>query len=83
MSMVQNPPKYDDVICEKPITLTPHKSVASSKASCITFDMDSLSDNISARFLVPRTFLNVVAASNRVEWLGKRQMLLYNFSLIF
>ena len=32
-------------------------------------DMVSLSDKISARFLVPRTFRNVVAASSLVEWL--------------
>ena len=49
------------------VTLTPHRSVASSKASCITFDMDSLSDKISARLRVPRTFLSVVAAKRRVE----------------
>ena len=48
--------------------LTPQGSVASSRASCITLEMDSLSDRISAKFLVPRTFLKVVAASSRVEW---------------
>lgn len=31
--------------------------------------MVSRSDNISARFLVPSTFLKVVAAKSRVEWL--------------
>ena len=30
----------------------------------------SLSDNISLKFLVPSTFLSVVAASSRVEWLA-------------
>lgn len=50
-------------------TLTPHRSVASSRASCITFEMDSRSDRISAKFLVPNTFLRVVAARSRVEWL--------------
>ena len=32
-------------------------------------DMVSLSDKISARFLVPRTLRNVVAARSLVEWL--------------
>ena len=52
-------------------TLTPHGSVASSNEDCITWLIVSLSDNISAKFLVPNTFLNVVAANNRVEWLGR------------
>ena len=33
--------------------------------------MVSRSERISARFLVPNTFRKVVAASKRVEWLGK------------
>ena len=32
-------------------------------------EMDSRSERISARFLVPSTFRKVVAASSRVEWL--------------
>ena len=32
-------------------------------------DMVSLSDKISARFLVPKTLRNVVAARSLVEWL--------------
>ena len=49
--------------------LTPQGSVASSSASCITLEMDSRSDRISARLRVPSTFRSVVAASSRVEWL--------------
>jgi hypothetical protein len=37
-------------------TLTPQGSVASSRAVCIVWEMASLSDRISARFRVPRTF---------------------------
>ena len=48
-------------------TLTPQGSVASSRLDCIMWDMVSRSDKISAKFLVPKTFLNVVAANNRVE----------------
>ena len=50
-------------------TLTPQGSVASSKEDCITWLIVSRSDRISARFLVPRTFLRVVAAKSLVEWL--------------
>lgn len=62
------------LVCKKdlhfyPITLTPHGSVASSKAFCITWLIVSRSDRISAKFFVPRTFRKVVAASRRVEWL--------------
>ncbi len=53
-------------------TLTPHGSVASSREFCITWLMVSRSDRISARFFVPRTFLSVVAASRRVEWLHEK-----------
>ncbi len=49
------------------LTLTPHGSVASSRAFCMTWLMVSRSERISARFLVPSTFRNVVAASKRVE----------------
>ena len=49
--------------------LTPHGSVASSSAFCMTWLIVSLSDKISAKFLVPRTFRSVVAAKRRVEWL--------------
>ena len=35
----------------------------------MTADIVSLSDKISDKFFVPRTFRNVVAASRRVEWL--------------
>ena len=47
--------------------LTPQGSVASSSKVFITFDIVSRSDRISDRFLVPRTFLSVVAANSRVE----------------
>lgn len=50
-------------------TLTPQGSVASSSELCIVAEMDSLSLRISARLRVPRTFLRVVAARRRVEWL--------------
>ena len=50
-------------------TLTPHGSVASSKAAFMTADIVSLSDKISDSFFVPKTFRSVVAASKRVEWL--------------
>ena len=50
---------------------TPHGSVASSRAFCMTWLMVSLSDRISAKFLVPRTLRRVVAANSRVEWLEK------------
>ena len=49
--------------------LTPHGSVASSRAFCITWLIVSRSDRISARFFVPKTFRRVVAARRRVEWL--------------
>lgn len=51
-------------------TLTPQGSVASSKDDCMMWEMVSLSDKISAKFFVPRTFRRVVAASKRVEWLN-------------
>ena len=50
-------------------TLTPHGSVASSKLVCMMCEMVSLSERISARFFVPKTFRSVVAANRRVEWL--------------
>ena len=50
-------------------TLTPHGSVASSNVCSITWLMVSRSERISARCLVPRTFLKVVAANRWVEWL--------------
>lgn len=50
-------------------TLTPHGSVATSNDVCIACEMASLSDKISARFLVPRIFLRVVMANNLVELL--------------
>ena len=40
-----------------------------SRVAFITADMVSLSNNISDRFFVPRTFRIVVAAIKRVEWL--------------
>jgi hypothetical protein len=52
-----------------PLTLTPHGSVASSRAFCMTWLMVSRSERISAKFLVPSTFRSVVAAKRRVEWL--------------
>jgi len=55
-------------------TLTPHGSVASSRLLCMTCEMVSRSERISARFLVPSTFRNVVAASRRVEWLQQMMM---------
>ena len=36
-------------------------------------EMDSLSERISARFLVPSTFRSVVAARRRVEWLRMQE----------
>ena len=50
-------------------TLTPQGSVASSRVCSITWLIVSLSESISARCLVPRTFLKVVAARRWVEWL--------------
>jgi len=50
-------------------TLTPQGSVASSKELCMVCEMVSRSDRISAKFFVPKTFRNVVAANKRVEWL--------------
>ena len=50
-------------------TLTPHGSVASSNVCSITWLIVSRSERISARCLVPRTFLKVVAANRWVEWL--------------
>ena len=50
-------------------TLTPHGSVASSRVCSMTWLIVSRSDRISARFLVPSTFLSVVAAKSLVEWL--------------
>ena len=61
------------IINDESLTFTPQGSVASSNAFCITWLIVSLSDNISARFLVPRTFRNVVAAKSRVEWLNYMQ----------
>jgi len=49
-------------------TLMPHGSVASSNALCIACDILSLSLSISWSGFVPRIFLSVVCASNRVEW---------------
>ncbi len=51
--------------------LTPQGSVASSREFCMTWLIVSRSLRISARFLVPKTFLRVVAAKRRVEWLKK------------
>ena len=48
-------------------TFTPQGSVVSSSELCMLSDIFSRSDRISARFLVPRTFLRVVAASSCVE----------------
>merc|ERR1719317_1811622 len=45
-------------------TCTPQGSVAASRALCMESPIDSLSDRISDRFFVPRTFLKVVAASS-------------------
>ena len=45
----------------------------------MTWLMVSLSDKISAKFLVPKTFLSVVAANSRVEWLGEKCSFLYRF----
>ena len=53
-------------------TLTPHGSVASSRLDCMIWEIVSRSLRISARFLVPSTFLRVVAAKSRVEWLEKK-----------
>ena len=61
------------IINDKSLTFTPQGSVASSNAFCITWLIVSLSDNISARFLVPRTFRKVVAAKSRVEWLNNEK----------
>uniref|UniRef100_A0A3Q0RFQ4 Uncharacterized protein n=1 Tax=Amphilophus citrinellus TaxID=61819 RepID=A0A3Q0RFQ4_AMPCI len=47
-------------------TLIPQSSVASSKEDCMLCAISSRSDRISARFLVPSTFLRVVWASSRV-----------------
>ena len=60
-------------------TLTPHGSVASSSVCSMTWLMVSLSERISARFLVPSTLRRVVAANRRVEWLvkGGKIMLFY------
>lgn len=44
--------------------------VISFVLTCILSDMPSLSDNSSARFLVPSTFLRVVCASSRVDAWG-------------
>jgi hypothetical protein len=59
-------------------TLTPQGSVASSSAFCITWLIVSRSERISARFLVPRTFRNVVAANSRVEWLQNEMRMAWN-----
>ena len=56
-------------------TFTPQGSVVSSRELCMLSDIFSRSDRISARFLVPRTFLRVVAASSCVEWLAVRCLL--------
>ena len=56
-------------------TLTPHGSVASSKAVCMMWEIVSRSDKISAKFFVPSTFRSVVAASKRVEWLKSSKSL--------
>lgn len=50
-------------------TLTPQGSVASSREVCMVWEMVSRSERISAKFLVPSTVRNVLAASSRVEWL--------------
>ena len=42
-------------------TVTPQGSVASCSSSCISLAMDSRSDKMSPRFLVPNTFLIVAA----------------------
>ena len=42
----------------------------------MTWLIVSLSERISARFFVPNTFRNVVAARRRVEWLEKRGLIL-------
>uniref|UniRef100_A0A3P9C2B2 Uncharacterized protein n=1 Tax=Maylandia zebra TaxID=106582 RepID=A0A3P9C2B2_9CICH len=47
-------------------TLIPQSSVASSSDDCMLCAISSRSDRISARFLVPSTFLRVVWASRRV-----------------
>ena len=44
----------------------------SEEITTIERQIDSL-PSIWDKFLVPRTFLSVVAANNRVEWLKKRQ----------
>ena len=58
-------------------TWTPHGSVASSRLWCIPSAMFSLSDKISERFLVPRTFLeienslsalSIILSSHTWEW---------------
>ena len=46
----------------------PH-DVRHSNSTLISLEIPSLSDNISDKFLVPNTFLSVVAAKSRVEWL--------------
>lgn len=50
-------------------TLTPQGSVASSSVCSMTWLMVSLSDKISAKCFVPKTFLRVVAANKWVECL--------------
>lgn len=45
----------------------PSRELRVASLTCILCDIPSLSDNSSARFLVPSTFLNVVWARRRVD----------------
>lgn len=65
-------------------TLTPQGSVASSREVCMVWEMVSRSERISAKFLVPSTVRNVLAASSRVEWLEiSRQFRFYPITTKF
>lgn len=65
-------------------TLTPQGSVASSSEVCMVWEMVSRSERISAKFLVPSTVRNVLAASSRVEWLEiSRQFRFYPITAKF
>ena len=46
---------------------SPHGKIFSAPSTCMSLAMASRSDKISPRFLVPSTFLSVVAASSRAE----------------
>lgn len=52
---------------ELKLSENPSRELRVASLTCILCDIPSLSDNSSARFLVPSTFLNVVWARRRVD----------------